>query len=370
MKNSWRKLFRRLAVAGAISGATVGSSAMCFAVQLAHDVATDAVYDDGWTAGDNGGTGFGPWNFDGTYTTPPPDQQRMDDGLKTGGPNSSIFNDIGESWTLFNKEFLGNNKDISQAGRSIPALQVGQTISIVFDNPTERMFFRGYTIRFNNGGASSCWEADNCTTPDFDPGSIVPRLSVGTFDYLSTADDGRWYPFEPTPGHYDTETDQGARLDFTLTDPETYQLTMTPLGHEPGQPMPPPFSKTGNLEPGENNEHVGKTIDWIEFEFYNTLNDPGGCCDTDFFIRSMEITGPAAGLDGDFNGDGSVDAADYVVWRKSDGSPENYQVWRANFGRQQTGSGLSVGAVPEAGNFVYLAAAFLAAIGVVRRRSW
>jgi hypothetical protein len=41
---------------------------------------------------------------------------------------------------------------------------------------------------------------------------------------------------------------------------------------------------------------------------------------------------------GDFNGDGAVDAADYVVWRKNNGSVAQYNEWRANFG-QPTGSG-------------------------------
>jgi hypothetical protein len=36
---------------------------------------------------------------------------------------------------------------------------------------------------------------------------------------------------------------------------------------------------------------------------------------------------------GDFNRDGSVDAADYVVWRKTGGSPDDYSDWRTNFGR-------------------------------------
>lgn len=37
-------------------------------------------------------------------------------------------------------------------------------------------------------------------------------------------------------------------------------------------------------------------------------------------------------LPGDYNGDGTVDAADYVVWRR-DGSVLGYNTWRANFGR-------------------------------------
>ena len=37
-------------------------------------------------------------------------------------------------------------------------------------------------------------------------------------------------------------------------------------------------------------------------------------------------------LPGDFNHDDVVDAADYVVWRRNDGTPDDYNAWRANFG--------------------------------------
>jgi hypothetical protein len=45
-----------------------------------------------------------------------------------------------------------------------------------------------------------------------------------------------------------------------------------------------------------------------------------------------------AALPADFNGDGAVDAVDYVVWRKSDGSQAGYNTWRAHFG-ERAGSG-------------------------------
>ncbi|HJQ80928.1 MAG TPA: hypothetical protein VJ828_13270, partial [Lacipirellulaceae bacterium] len=50
---------------------------------------------------------------------------------------------------------------------------------------------------------------------------------------------------------------------------------------------------------------------------------------------------------GDFNADGSVDAADYVVWRKNDGSLEGYNAWRTNFGRIAGSSSSHFSAVPE-----------------------
>src|SRR5262245_52880777 len=102
MKDTWRHFFRRLASAGIISVSAAWSSAMCYAVQVAYDNASDPVYANGWVAGTNGGFGFGPWNFDGTYNTPPPGQEAMDDGLKSGAQTSSPFNDIGKAWTLYN----------------------------------------------------------------------------------------------------------------------------------------------------------------------------------------------------------------------------------------------------------------------------
>jgi hypothetical protein len=71
------------------------------------------------------------------------------------------------------------------------------------------------------------------------------------------------------------------------------------------------------------------------------------------------VTIPHAALAGDYNDDGTVDAADYVVWRKNVGTnntlPNNpapgpideteYQSWLENFGRSASGAGGSN--VPE-----------------------
>lgn len=48
---------------------------------------------------------------------------------------------------------------------------------------------------------------------------------------------------------------------------------------------------------------------------------------------SNYVLGDASTLDGDFNGDGLVDAADYTVWRDGPADFAGYQKWKMNFGR-------------------------------------
>jgi hypothetical protein len=59
---------------------------------------------------------------------------------------------------------------------------------------------------------------------------------------------------------------------------------------------------------------------------------------------------PLPPLTGDYNNSGVVDAADYVVWRKTNtGDQQGYDDWRANFGRTAApGASLVTGiAIPE-----------------------
>lgn len=71
------------------------------------------------------------------------------------------------------------------------------------------------------------------------------------------------------------------------------------------------------------------------------------------------------GLPGDFNADGTVDAADYTVWRDGLGSeyePADYETWRNNFGTTATGGGAhSPASVPEPGGLILLFSALLSA---------
>jgi hypothetical protein len=279
--------------------------------------------------------------------------------------------------------------DIARVGRSFSPLLPGQTLSVVFDNPTEQQFFRGYAMKLNTGGGNACAVTALC------PAGPLQKYKFERFEYINygvwwdtTADfDGEDDEGEPPglPLFRDVETDAGVRIDFTLTAENTYSTVATPLDNPSAA-----LTISGTLD----NASAGP-IDWIQFEFYNTDSDvypqlrctpdgAGTACDfgpeasdeirpTDFYIRSLEITGEGpAGVPGDYNENQVVDAADYVIWRKHLGtnfqlpnevpgtSPDqvtvdDYNAWRARFGATSgAGAGLASAQVPEPGAFVYL----------------
>ena len=92
---------------------------------------------------------------------------------------------------------------------------------------------------------------------------------------------------------------------------------------------------------------------------------------------------PTGSLVGDFNNDGVISAADYVVWRKAsptatlpnDNTPgvvdaSDYAYWRANFGKSSPASAAALGTapVPEPAGAAFLVIAILAR-GIVRNRT-
>lgn len=91
--------------------------------------------------------------------------------------------------------------------------------------------------------------------------------------------------------------------------------------------------------------------DSVQLLAFDTLNaefnlvvlpplDPGLTWNTSSLYITGEVTVESV-FTGDFNGDGAVDSADYVWWRKHDNSPEGYAAWRSNFGQTTGGGGAS-----------------------------
>jgi hypothetical protein len=102
---------------------------------------------------------------------------------------------------------------------------------------------------------------------------------------------------------------------------------------------------------------------------------------SDLVSGAVNYVTPAP-LAGDYSGNGTVDAADYVVWRKTLGSTTvldadgdgngrvdqyDYAVWRFTFGNSAGAAAMSAtSAVPEASSAVLLMAACLYFAGTFR----
>ena len=107
----------------------------------------------------------------------------------------------------------------------------------------------------------------------------------------------------------------------------------------------------------------------------NTLDMPGEIDEIRIADSWLEAIGQTVvNLPGDYNFDGTVDAADYVVWRKG-GSPHpntqgDYNDWRSNFGSGGPGSGTSLArsaAVPEPATVIVVAVALAMFVTTWRR---
>lgn len=253
MKNYWIKTFRRLAAATVVAGSSMFYSAMCYA--SAFDVATNLPYADGWQASDNGGTGFGPWSFNGTDATPAGTYQAI-----------SSTSPIGTSWTLATH---ANTTGLANAGRAITGgLLPGQTFETVIDNPTGYHFFRGFDVMFTSG-------------PDNNVGgNNTSALRASVFNYYGSTTWG----IDDAGGNSNSGINQatvaaaGMKVDLTLTSTTTYSLTMTPLNGAT------PYTQAGTLN------GAGLPITWVDYRLYHGTSIGAEDPVNNFEISRMSIT--------------------------------------------------------------------------------
>jgi hypothetical protein len=116
--------------------------------------------------------------------------------------------------------------------------------------------------------------------------------------------------------------------------------------------------------------------------FLVVLNN--GVFDYSKMVPAALAINAAAFLPGDYNHDDRVDAADYVLWKKTFGSTTmlaadgsgnktvdraDYDVWHRNFGLTVTAGGLSFSNVPEPKGWILIAAAVLCLVAARFRAS-
>ena len=123
---------------------------------------------------------------------------------------------------------------------------------------------------------------------------------------------------------------------------------------------------------------------WLVAEYSGSLSGQFGVATAGY---TVDYTMPGkifllqnAALAGDYNGNGTVDAADYVVWRDNLGTtsflsndliggvigPDQYNQWRGNFGRSNLPPSRAAGlAVPEPGRWIFALLSLLGELALV-----
>jgi hypothetical protein len=181
------------------------------------------------------------------------------------------------------------------------------------------------------------------------------------------------YIFNPTEGYADLT---GGGLDFSTSTPNTVRdIALDASGN-----LIMSTNASTNFDPVT---HLPTTPNSARLEYVTAANlaslTPNSAVEwyyDDIFQTQPGFTGldigfaPPAGITGDYNHDGKVDAADYVIWRKTGiNGAQGYTDWRSNFGTggPGAGSGLGGASVPEPASAVLLVIG-LAAFGSRRRK--
>ncbi|MCS6770684.1 MAG: carbohydrate-binding protein [Kiritimatiellae bacterium] len=206
----------------------------------AADRGANAAYQDGWQAGDNGGSGFGPWSFHNSSSDPNRNGQFM--------ATSAAVNIGTPAWGLY-----ANNGHVADVRRPLPVpLSAGQTLHVKMDN--------GF---INNGGGVgiALWNAQSNLLWEFyfNGGDQNYSISGGSTDV-------GW-------------TSGGIDIELTLTGPTSWVARITPLGGSTR-------TNIGHFVPQAN-----MTAALFRAWNYNA----GSGSDYDFFLNDLRITSPGSG---------------------------------------------------------------------------
>ena len=227
---------------------------------VAADYATNSAYASGWSAGQNGGYGFGPWSFDRTDATPAGQYQGI-----------SASSALGRSWTLLTHD---DHTGLANAGRAIPGgLQPGQTLELMIANPTGYYFYRGFDLCCLNGTNNNAGGVNTAAL----------RMQVFAYfvtDWKITDNSGT----TATPLDLSTTGPAGMKFDLTLVSTNTYSVTLSPFS-DPSQA----YTQAGTLT-------TSLPINWINFRLY--WNTSSGLSDTanNFEVSGITISGPTLNI--------------------------------------------------------------------------
>ncbi|HEX2473824.1 MAG TPA: hypothetical protein VHK01_03700, partial [Lacipirellulaceae bacterium] len=286
-------------------------------------------------------------------------------GREPGSSGFVIVTGAQSTWLLDERLSIGGNADTAaNGGFATLSISLGGTVdvaqdTVLFPNGRLRLHEDGTlattAIRFDGGGDFD-WVAgtlhvdvfeDDLTIPS--GGTLAPGRSAGSTTILGDYTQSAGATLEIEVGGTATAT----QFDFV-------EVTGTALlggnlevalvnGFEPDPDDEFIVFNADDLLSFFTNAGNGQRIDTVDgVGSFLVHYGPTSPFDPDQIVLSEFVL---ARVPGDYNQNGVVDAADYVVWRKADGIQAGFDLWRANFGRTAgNGAGASTGTattVPE-----------------------
>jgi hypothetical protein len=264
-------------------------------------------------------------------------------------------------------------------GRGAPMLNGRGTINVVQNAPDNVDTSVGFSFVTRNDITTFCAASSGSLCTGSGSGGLimnnlngntpgnVDSQSAGTLNIVEMEDEelNEWHEFWITmqnngalPGNIEVKV----YMDGDVSNPSTFQVTL--IG-------------------GGNAVYANEDDPFLEMGF--SFNAEWGSIDVDFLSYKLGVTAPvSAGLPGDFNSSGKVDAGDYVTWRKNNGTnntlandnglgtpigASHYTLWRQNFGNGSPGAGSEfTAAIPEPSTAILcIFSAFVICTSVARR---
>jgi hypothetical protein len=265
--------------------------------------------------------------------------QDSDGQLGTINPFAGPGNTGPATWGAAHGDFRGDDGTVGANGDR------GWFVRVPIDDPNTTAFdqLSANIARINeetNEGATGTnpqimnGNTDFVADPEDNPGTLAfPERGI---------DINKVYNFALSLKRFDDPETEGTTGDTIFA---TFTVTERATGQQWTFGEYDSLDETGTSDPDGGFE--SDSWDYFAMQTAGTTTSD----DFDWIIDNftVEVIGSNAGLLGDYNNDGSVDAADYVVWRKNNiNGQQGYNDWRTNFGRTAgSGEGLFSAAIPE-----------------------
>jgi cyclophilin family peptidyl-prolyl cis-trans isomerase len=282
-----------------------------------------------------------------------------EDANDNGVPDAGPFNDVpvlpNQTFSTFIPLTLDHAEQIDYLGSGLTTNVPAGGLTFSTRNTyidTGTVFTGSGALTIGAGRTLGMREGFSLNRPLINFGTLAPGLQLGTITVQS---------FRQDPG-----ASLEIELRGTTADRPNDQLVVTDgalLGGDLDVTLLSGFAPVaGNTFTILTAGLIGDTFDNINLP----LLSPGLVWDVNQTATAFTLSVAAA----DFNQDGIVDAADYVVWRRTNGTQTQFNIWRANYGNTRGGSfgggsaSQAAHAVPEPSSAVLLVACgFLFAMG-------